>query len=77
MAYQAAWVRQKHAGEIPGSWFKKRSIVAYRWWLAWFAYLGIGERRWDILFYAIWYGLPVPHQNLRGLVRTLRRFKHR
>lgn len=73
MAYQAAWVRQKHAAHVPGSWLNKKSIVAYRWWQAWLAYLGIGQRRWDILARALWHGLPVPLENLRGMVRTFRR----
>lgn len=75
MAYQSAWVRQKHAASVPGQWYRKRSIVAYRWWLAWLAYLGMGEKRWDILARAIWQGLPVPHQILRGMIRTFRKIK--
>ncbi len=72
MAYQSAWVRQQHFHSIPGHWFRKRSIVAYRWWQAWLAFLSIDETRWDILARAIWQSIPVPHQLARGMVRTIR-----
>lgn len=73
MVFQSAWVRQVHASKVRGSWFRKRSIVAYRWWAAWIAFLDLGERRWDVLRRALISSILVPHELVRGIVRTFRK----
>jgi glycosyltransferase involved in cell wall biosynthesis len=75
MAYQSAWVREKHFANVDGPWFRKRSIVAFRWWQAWVDFLAAGKPRWDVLVRAIWWGLPVPWEIGRGVVRSFRKLR--
>lgn len=75
MSFQSAWVRQKNAPRVVGSWWKKQRILAFRWWAAWLAFLETGQRRWDIFGRAIFSSLPVPKELARGLVRTLRKLR--
>jgi len=72
MSYQSAFVVDRHASRVRGSWFARRALVAGRWWQAWLAFLSLGKPRWDVLVRAIWTGLPVPWEIGRGLVRSLR-----
>ena len=77
MAYQAAYVLDINSARVNGSWMKKRSIVAARWWRALVVLNKVQEFRWDILWIAVVAGIPVPWEIGRGIchlfgVRPLR-----
>lgn len=77
MAFQSAYVRELHAGNVRAPWFEKKSVVAKNWWAAWMSFLKVDERRWDVLGHAMWQGLPVPWEIARGMVHTFRYLSRR
>lgn len=72
MAFQSAYVVERHVRSVNGPWFRKQTILAHTWWKAWLTFQLVPKARLDILLRAIWHSLPVPWEIGRGIKRYAR-----
>jgi glycosyltransferase involved in cell wall biosynthesis len=68
MAYQSAHVREIHIWSVSGSFLKKCSLVAKKWWDAFRILPNNDPRAKHALLHALLWSIPVPWETARGIL---------